>query len=146
MTNNETTILASLLSLSDKVLSNDLNVDAEINSINAITANNTNYDSIISDTIDMLCTDSTKENYDVVVKIVSGLTSIASNKEVILAILEANHIDYNDTQAISEYVDKALASTINNFRYYTTVVRMAIVLGDSAKIKSAIDKIQSLGV
>jgi len=146
MTTDETTILISLLSLSDKVKTNNSNIKDEINSLNTITNINSQYNILIADNIDKMIESSKKDNYLVIIQIINGLSVLNDKKDIMLGILEAKNVDFNNKESMIDFIDKALIGSLDDFRYCTMVVRIAIFLGDSVRIKSAIDKIQSLGL
>jgi hypothetical protein len=96
--------------------------------------------------VDRLISECSKENYEVLVKIISNLTFVSSKKDNMLANLELNTITYNDNENLKKFIDKILLSNVDDFKLYTRLVRIAINLKDGEKIKKTIDKIQSLGV
>jgi len=146
MTNEEIIILTSLLSLSAKVKINDSTIETEINNLNTITQTHVEFNTLIYENIDRIIESSNISNNEIVIKIINTLTILEERRELMLGILEAKNINYNNKQSLADFIDKALLSSINSFKYYTVVVGISIFLGDSARIKSAIDKIQSLGV
>ena len=146
MTNEEIIILTSLLSLSAKVKINDSTIETEINNLNTITQTHVEFNTLIYENIDRIIESSNISNNEIVIKIINTLTILEERRELMLGILEAKNINYNNKQSLADFIDKALLSSINSFKYYTVVVGISIFLGDSARIKSAIDKIQSLGL
>jgi len=146
MTTNEVTILTSLLSLSNKATANDPTVDADVTAINTVTKTDTTFAGTITDSVNTMIDNSTAVNEAVVAKIISTLTTLATTKDLLIGLLTARNVDMRNRQAVADFIDFALASMINDFQYYTAVVRLAIFLGDSARIRATIIKIQSLGV
>jgi len=134
------------LSLSAKVKINDSTIETEINNLNTITQTHVEFNTLIYENIDRIIESSNISNNEIVIKIINTLTILEERRELMLGILEAKNINYNNKQSLADFIDKALLSSINSFKYYTVVVGISIFLGDSARIKSAIDKIQSLGV
>lgn len=145
MTVEESTVLISLLSLSDKIKINDVNIDTEVNNINSISSLSEKYNPFIAETVSKIIDSSKIENYEIIVNVINSLDAL-TGKQTLLGILDAKNVDYSSKQSMSDFVDKALLSNIDDFQYFSIVVRIAIFLGDSIRIKSAIDKIQSLGV
>ncbi|MDQ7096950.1 hypothetical protein REC12_25475 [Desulfosporosinus sp. PR] len=144
MTTEETTILTSTLDLSSKVLSNDLNVEDSINAINNVTANTDEFNPLIKEDVNNIIEKSTTTNKNVTAKIIDGLT-VLTNKDALLALLDARTLDLSNTVAVKVFIDNALSSTVKDFNYFSLVVKMAILISDKDRIISIINKIQSLG-
>lgn len=145
MTTEESTILANLLTLGNKVLSNDSAVEDTVNAINAVTVSTTNYDNLIKENVQGMIDKTTIENKAVTAKIINSLVSLVPVKDAILGILDAKTLDFADQAAVKLFIDSALASSIDDFNYYSLVAKLAIFAGDKTRIASAITKIESLG-
>lgn len=146
MTSNDTAILSNILVLDNKVLANDAGVEDAVNAINAITATFSDYDVTIRESIQGILEKATTDNKAVISKIISTLTSLATSKDVMLAMLDAHTVNVSNSVEVAQLIDSSLASTVNDFSYFNYVVKLAIMLADRTRIEATITKIQSLGV
>lgn len=146
MTNEESIILANTLILSNRVINNDLDIEDAVNSINAVTTDTQDYNTILEESINSMVEKTSALNKAVMIKIINTLTVLEPVKEVKLGVLEARTLDVSNTVKVIAFIDNALTNGVDNFMYYSLVAKIAIMLGDSVRIKSAITKIESLGV